>query len=417
LAVRPHFAILDGLRGIAAVVVVAHHAFDPFDLSPVIPHSGLAVDLLFCLSGFVLAYAYEARLLKSMQLRDFVIIRFIRLYPLIVLGTFLGFLVFAVKCFSAHQSPFQPHYLFILVTELFLIPTPAIIGLDGWNGSTPFDTPAWSLFFQLIANIVYAALIHRMTNMRLRLALIVGAAIVLLQSYMLGGVQGGGSWGDLYGGFTRVCFPFFCGVFMFRVWNEGLRIPQGNYAFHIVALLLIVFFTPVPASVNWLFEALAVLLVFPLLIILGAHDTANPRLTSLYLFVGRLAYPLYILHYPVLRLFIKYEHANSLQGVQLWAVLTIEILTAIVFSLVVMIYFDEPVRAWLTRKWKQSLILFYPSAAKTYKGFRPMVMVRNAKGQSTVSSERVFADKETARNFARQAAHRVAQRLDYTRVA
>jgi peptidoglycan/LPS O-acetylase OafA/YrhL len=352
LAVRQHFATLDGLRGVAAVVIVAHHAFDPFDLSPLIPHSGLAVDLLFCLSGFVLGYAYEARLLSTMSLLDFLVIRFIRLYPLILLGTLLGFAIFTIKSVTSHQSPFAPNYIFILITELFLIPTSATVGHDGWDGITPFDTPAWSLFFQFLANFVYAAFIRRLTNTTLAVSLLIGAVIVLAQSYLVGGVQGGGSWHDLYGGFSRVFFSFFCGVFLFRRWRANPSVGKTNYSPIILVAVAVVLFCPVPSAVNWLFESLAVILIFPIVINAGARDAPGPRSTAFFLFVGRLAYPLYILHYPVLRVFIKFEHANALQGFQLWLVLAVGILTAIGFSLVIMLFFDEPVRAWLSWKWQ-----------------------------------------------------------------
>jgi peptidoglycan/LPS O-acetylase OafA/YrhL len=352
LAVRPHFAILDGLRGIAAVLVVAHHAFDPFGLSPLIPHSGLSVDLLFCLSGFVLGYAYEPRLLTTMSLSEFVVIRVIRLYPLILLGTLLGFTVFAIKCLTAHQSPFLTKYVFVLISELFLVPTPVDIGLDGWNGITPFNTPAWSLFFQFLANFVYAALVRRFTNVTLIVSLIVGAFLVLAQSYVFDGVSGGGRWDDLYGGFSRVFFPFFCGIFLFRFWRANPQMQQANYAPLIVVVLLVVLFCPIAPALNWLYESLAVLVIFPIIINFGARDTLDARYVPICLFVGRLAYPLYILHYPVLRLFIRFEHVNALAGIQLAAVLAVEILSAIGFALVTMLFFDEPLRAWLSRKWR-----------------------------------------------------------------
>jgi peptidoglycan/LPS O-acetylase OafA/YrhL len=57
------------LRGIAAIVVVIFHDLSPFDLDSLIPHAPLAVDFFFCLSGFVVAYAYEKRLLGTMSSR------------------------------------------------------------------------------------------------------------------------------------------------------------------------------------------------------------------------------------------------------------------------------------------------------------------------------------------------------------
>jgi peptidoglycan/LPS O-acetylase OafA/YrhL len=353
LSVRPHFATLDGLRVIAAVVIVAHHAFDPFGLSPLIPHSGLAVDLLFCLSGFVLGYAYEAKLLSSMSFSDFVVIRIIRLYPLIVLGTLTGFMIFSIKSIVAHESPFAANYIFILICELLLIPSPISIGQEGWGGITPFNTPAWSLFFQFIANFVYAAVARHLSDRVLGIALIFGAALVLAQSYIFGGVTGGGTIEDLYGGFSRVFFPFFCGVFLYRLWKANPS-AQGSpyYTPIILGTLLFVFFCPVPASINWLFESVAVLVVFPAIILLGTRDRPSKHVVSLCLFLGPLAYPLYILHYPVLRVFIKYEHANSLEGAPLWLVLTAEILTTMVFAIAMMLLYDEPLRAWLSEKWR-----------------------------------------------------------------
>ncbi len=61
---RPHYPILDGLRGVAAVLVVAFHvceASSTSHLDQIINHGYLAVDFFFLLSGFVVGYAYDDR--------------------------------------------------------------------------------------------------------------------------------------------------------------------------------------------------------------------------------------------------------------------------------------------------------------------------------------------------------------------
>ena len=75
------YATLDGIRGIAAALVAMRHAgalFPGWDF----PNSGLAVDLFFVISGFVVASAYDRRLADGLTLGAFMRIRLIRLYPL-----------------------------------------------------------------------------------------------------------------------------------------------------------------------------------------------------------------------------------------------------------------------------------------------------------------------------------------------
>ena len=62
LASKPRYEILDGLRGVAAMIVVAYHLFETYSAGPVhqiLNHGYLAVDFFFVLSGFVIGYAYD----------------------------------------------------------------------------------------------------------------------------------------------------------------------------------------------------------------------------------------------------------------------------------------------------------------------------------------------------------------------
>jgi peptidoglycan/LPS O-acetylase OafA/YrhL len=86
---RPHFNTLDGIRGLAAILVVIFHAEQFFGARP-FPKSYLAVDVFFLLSGAVVANAYEHRLQSDMSLARFTWLRIVRIYPLYLLGTVLG---------------------------------------------------------------------------------------------------------------------------------------------------------------------------------------------------------------------------------------------------------------------------------------------------------------------------------------
>src|SRR5574344_3063257 len=89
---KPHYDLLDGLRGVAALLVLWYHVFEGYQFAgnqPIIKttnHGYLAVDFFFILSGFVISYAYDDRILKTMTLKNFFKRRLIRLHPMVVLG-------------------------------------------------------------------------------------------------------------------------------------------------------------------------------------------------------------------------------------------------------------------------------------------------------------------------------------------
>lgn len=97
---KPHYELLDGLRGVAALLVVWYHLFEAFATSPVdqrFNHGYLAVDFFFLLSGFVIGYAYDERWGRGLRMRDFIKRRLIRLHPMVVLGALLGAAAFFVQ--------------------------------------------------------------------------------------------------------------------------------------------------------------------------------------------------------------------------------------------------------------------------------------------------------------------------------
>ena len=97
LASKPRYEILDGLRGVASLVVVAFHLFEAHAAShadQIINHGYLAVDFFFVLSGFVIGYAYDDRW-GRMTYRDFFKRRLIRLHPMVVMGMLIGAAAFS----------------------------------------------------------------------------------------------------------------------------------------------------------------------------------------------------------------------------------------------------------------------------------------------------------------------------------
>jgi peptidoglycan/LPS O-acetylase OafA/YrhL len=186
LQTRPHFEMLDGLRGIAAVAVVVFHFMEiaVTDLSKnFITHAYLAVDFFFCLSGFVIAYAYDSRM-PGMGLGTFLKLRLIRLHPLVVTGALLGLLSYFLDPFSSLSKQYGAGQgLLMFLDSCLMIPYPII--KERYYNLFHLNPPTWSLFYEYIANLFYALVLCRASKKLLWMLLIIATIAVLLKHTIL----------------------------------------------------------------------------------------------------------------------------------------------------------------------------------------------------------------------------------------
>ena len=129
LKTKPHFEVLDGLRGVAALAIVIFHFMEWVFSDPgknFIGHGFLAVDFFFCLSGFVIGYAYDNRI-EKMGVLEFFKSRLIRLHPLVLLGSVLGLLAFLLDPFVGDAAAYSTgRILLLFLCSVFLIPFPVM---------------------------------------------------------------------------------------------------------------------------------------------------------------------------------------------------------------------------------------------------------------------------------------------------
>src|SRR5450432_2460027 len=362
LKAKPHYAILDGLRGIASVMVVAFHIFEAHStshLDQIINHGYLAVDFFFVLSGFVVGYAYDNRWGK-MTLKEFFKIRLVRLQPMVVMGMVIGAI-----CFYFQDSVLWPtiihipvwKMLLVMVIGFTLIPVPPSMDISGWEEMHPLNGPGWSLFFEDVVNILYGVFIKNFSKITLGiLVFLSGCALIhLAVTSTTGDIIGGWSLDpiQLRIGFTRVMYPFFAGLFLSRIFKP-LRI---NHAFLWCSLLLIIFFS-IPRVggtehlwLNGLYDSLTIIFIFPNIVFIGASGktTAN-GVSKVSKFLGDISYPVYITHYPFIYLYTGWvaDHkATIIQGLPL-AILTF--VASILVAYACLKFYDEPIRKWLKRK-------------------------------------------------------------------
>lgn len=362
LITKPHFAILDGLRGVASVMVIVFHIFEAHatgHLDQVINHGYLAVDFFFVLSGFVVGYAYDDRWNK-MSLTDFFKIRLVRLQPMVIMGMIIG-----AACFyfqdsamwpTIHQVP-VPKMLLVMLIGFTLIPIPLSMDIRGWQEMHPLNGPGWSLFFEYIANILYGVWIRRFSKAALWvLVLLAGAALVhLAVTSSAGDVIGGWSLEpvQLRIGFTRVMYPFFAGLLLCRT----ARLTSVKHAFLWCSLLLIVVFAMPRIGgsehlwLNGLYDSLTIVFIFPLVVFLGASAQGTDKTTArISKFLGDISYPLYITHYPLIYIYTGWvsDHKLTLGQALPFALLTF--FGSILLAYACLKWYDEPVRRWLKRR-------------------------------------------------------------------
>ncbi|MXV15786.1 acyltransferase family protein [Hufsiella ginkgonis] len=352
LKMKRHFEILDGLRGIAALAVVTFHFMEWVYTDAgknFIGHGFLAVDFFFCLSGFVIAYAYDDRIGK-MGVPEFFKSRIIRLHPLVVAGSVLGLLAFLFDPFGGHPGSYGAgRIILVFFCSVLLIPFP-VIEDRGFNLFS-FNAPSWSLFWEYVANIVYAFVLCKLSRGYLQLLALLSAVAICWVSYRSGNLLGGWSGPTFWDGSARISYSFLAGLLIYRSnW-----IIKNKLGFPGVAILLFLTFIMPFSQWNWITEPLAVLVYFPLLIALGAGARLTPRLKNVCTFSGKISYPLYMTHYAVLWMFGNYYTSHKPGATQLAVIIIAGIVLLFGAAYLVMVAYDIPVRKYLTGKRNKGL--------------------------------------------------------------
>jgi len=344
---KQHYEILDGLRGIAAVSVVVFHFMEiavPDYSDSFIAHAYLAVDFFFCLSGFVIAYAYDSRL-RQIGVGMFFKLRLIRLHPLVIVGSVIGLAAFLLDPFSNLWTKYSDRIWVLFGASCLMIPYPVV--KERWSNLFHLNPPAWSLFWEYAANIFYAFVLIRVRNKLLWVLVIAGAVLLCYASYKASFLAVGWGGDTFWGGPVRVVFSFLAGVLVYRIGGI-IRTRLGFVAMG--ALLMVGFLFPYLKKYNYIIDPVIVIIYFPMVVALGAGATLRPAFGRLCRFSGAISYPLYMVHYPFIWLFMSYVEKYKPSLVQMAWITVVGTALMIGLAYVVMVFVDEPVRKWLKSK-------------------------------------------------------------------
>lgn len=357
---KPHYDILDGLRGVTALMVVCFHVFEAFATSHLdqrINHGYLAVDFFFILSGFVVGYAYDDRW-KKMKIKDFIKRRFIRLHPMVVMGALIGAALFYVQRCDVWDVTKVTGWALLGATLLNACLIPATPGIEvrGLGEMFPLNGPSWSLFLEYIGNLLYAFFIRKLPTKALTvLVFLAGAG---LAAFAIWGPLGDICVGfaltqeNIVGGLLRLLFSFSAGLLLSRVFKPF----KVRGAFWIGALA-IVGVAAIPRLggaehlwMNGLYDSLCALVLFPILVLIGASGKTTDKFTTkICTFLGDISYPLYMVHYPLIYWYYAWvKNGNLTFGQSLPGAIAL-LVASILLAYGCLKLYDIPVRKFLTK--------------------------------------------------------------------
>ncbi|MCQ2146805.1 MAG: acyltransferase [Bacteroidales bacterium] len=383
---KKRYDLLDGLRGVAALMVIIYHCFECFPADTwIIGHGYLAVDFFFILSGFVVGYAYDDRWKSAssssgMTIGGFFKRRLVRLHPMVVFGVILGLITFLIGGgvnWSGEKAATSAIMIAVLL-HLFMIPEAPGAGSDvrGNAEMFPLNGPHWSLFFVYIGNIIYALVLRKLPTRVL--AAVTSILAACFAAFAISDVVGYGNIGvgwtlegwNFWGGLLRMLVPFSMGLLLCRLMHgDSKQRQKADYkpilkpanlkgTFWICSLLIIVFLAMPSLGgentwINCLYEVICVLCVFPIIVWIGVSGSTNGKAsTGICSFLGEISYPLYAVHYPTMYLFYSYigfPETWRTPG-QCWPWMVALVLGNIILAYAALKLYDKPVRSWLSKR-------------------------------------------------------------------
>jgi peptidoglycan/LPS O-acetylase OafA/YrhL len=335
------FASLDALRGLAALTVVFYHLFPSNWL---FRRGYLAVDFFFMLSGFVMTHAYQRQLDAGLPLQDFAKLRLLRLFPLYLPAALLG-LLYALSQAHVQHTGGLGHILVVGLVGLVFLPYPSHTFP---SFMFPFNDPSWSLFSELVVNVIHAVSLRRRSLRTLAIASALAAAVLCAAALHMGSYNNGSTWPRIGFGVARALFGYLAGMCLYRLWTRNSlrwRVPAILPA----ALLVLILTIPVLPRGDLYVDLIAVFLAFPFLLASAATAKPNPAIAAIAKNLGLPSYAIYVLHIPLSRWWHSLWHATLHHWPDTQRPRLLLIASVLIVGYCADRWYDVPLRRWLRR--------------------------------------------------------------------
>jgi peptidoglycan/LPS O-acetylase OafA/YrhL len=292
-----HIPALDGLRGIAVLLVLAVHTDQPHTLKPLLRDGWVGVDLFFVLSGFLITRILLKTPNSPQYFTNFYVRRVLRIWPV-----YLAMLVFVFACerygLLRNQATNWCWVFLLTLTQNFYI------ARNGWDSIPDWLGPTWSLGIEEQFYLIWPLLVRKLSLSSLKKVCL---AVIFATPFLRAAVSlyFHGSDGPLVLSFCRLdslCFGtllavnYWTGDLNFSRWVKRLAPPS-------LALFIVIVRWPNQAIAETaLFSLLAILFagLLALCLVPGKSVLAKTSVALLSFaplrFVGKISYCLYLVH-------------------------------------------------------------------------------------------------------------------------
>ncbi len=349
---------LDGLRGVAILLVMGFHYFyhlessyykstlypygETFSNVLIFKYGYMGVELFFIISGFVIAMTLES----SRSVIDFAIRRFVRIWPALIVSGILTFFLlnWSDAPFALHRRQFWPNFL-----PSFTLTPPSL--WSGWFPKADYVTGVyWSLVVEIRFYMIAAILFWLFSREKLARNLVIFTLVVYLARALLRRAMPG------YNGVYDALFipdylPWFAaGAVFYELYKE--RLAKGAA----LIMLAVIYALIARVSTNYAIIgrdpvfASAAALAFMALFWFLATKPASMRLFEVrpLVWIGECSYSIYLYHYAVGMILISQVSKTIGLAPQLLLVAAISLLVLAV-GRVSYATVENPARRWLTK--------------------------------------------------------------------
>ncbi len=331
-----HFNALESMRGLAALMVILFHLNSHWP-------GHLAVDFFFMLSGFILTHTYHFQKPDTTK-RDFILARFIRLYPLHIF-TLAAYTIAYLLIKSEIPAP-ETSLISTLAQQLTLTHN---IGLNKDLGLLLWNYPSWSISVEFWVSLIFILLIGKNTPSLYLMGLSALCFIFIALNFHHLNVHYMNIYSVINMGLLRGLASFLLGIVAYRVFHRYKNLPDIKHAtlyetLCIATLSLIVFLRPEPKFIT---DFLAPPLFFVMIILFAFEQGRLSRGLKDIRYLGTISYSIYLNQMLVILVctfcFEKFSLSNNNM---IFAILV----TVIIYSHLTYRYIEYPMKSFLSKR-------------------------------------------------------------------